>query len=107
MTRKEIQCIRITQMENILNDLIAANTNLSNALDAYEALQNKVKKLSDYYDSNTWSRDFSDDEKGLLPPDLKRGVLSEDEVFDALSDYRELYARMLDIVSKGLRKGTI
>ena len=38
---------------------------------------------------SAWKQDFADDEAGLLPPDLKRGVLSEDGVFDLLDEYRE------------------
>ena len=34
--------------------------------------------------------EVSPDEAGLLPPDLKRGVLSEDGVYDLLSEYDTL-----------------
>ena len=34
--------------------------------------------------------DFAADEAGNLPPDLKRGVLSEDGIWNLLSDYREI-----------------
>ena len=33
---------------------------------------------------------FADDEAGLLPADLKRGVLSEDGIWNLLVDVREL-----------------
>ena len=33
--------------------------------------------------------DFADDEAGLLPNDLKRGVLSKDGLFNLLERYRE------------------
>ncbi len=42
------------------------------------------KELSDYYGSPEWKRDFAADEAGLLPKDLKRGVLSEDGIYDLL-----------------------
>ena len=45
-------------------------------------------------------KDFEDDEKGKLPHDLKRGVLSEDAVYDLLTDSREISVRMLKIVEK-------
>lgn len=107
MTKREKQISRITQMENNLNELNEASRKLSDALDTFCDIQAKVKKLGDYYGSETWRQDYSDDEKGLLPPDLKRGVLSEDGAYNALSDCRELYVRMLDIVSKELHRGTI
>ena len=43
-----------------------------------------------YYTGNAWKQDFEDDEKGLFPSDLKRGVLSEDAVYDLISDQAEL-----------------
>ena len=42
--------------------------------------------LLDYYESGQWLRDYELDEQGLLPPDLKRGVLSQDGVYDLLED---------------------
>jgi hypothetical protein len=41
-------------------------------------------KLSEYYGSAAWKRDFAADEAGLLPKDLKRGVLSEDGIYNML-----------------------
>ena len=38
--------------------------------------------------------DFEADEAGKFPADLKRGVLSEDAVYDLIAEHRELMARM-------------
>lgn len=38
--------------------------------------------------------DFDDDEAGRLPPDLRRGVLSEDGIWNALERRRELRGRL-------------
>lgn len=43
-----------------------------------------LQELTDYYESGQWLRDYELDEQGLLPPDLKRGVLAQDAVFDFL-----------------------
>ena len=40
-----------------------------------------LSELSAYYRSDAWKRDFAADEAGLLPKDLKRGVLSEDGIY--------------------------
>jgi hypothetical protein len=37
---------------------------------------------------------MDDDQQGRLPKDLKRGVLSEDGIWNLLEDYRELNKRM-------------
>lgn len=45
-----------------------------------------LRRLSDYYSSPAWKRDYAADEAGLLPKDLKRGVLSEDGIYDLLNE---------------------
>ena len=40
--------------------------------------------LSNYLDSEQWRQDFEADEAGLLPEGLKRGVLSEDGLYNLL-----------------------
>ena len=45
-----------------------------------------LKALSDYYGSDEWKRDYAADEAGLLPKDLKRGVLSEDGIYALLEE---------------------
>ena len=49
-----------------------------------------VRQLSDYYGSAAWKRDFAADEAGLLPGTLKRGVLSEDGIYDLLEEFEQL-----------------
>ena len=49
------------------------------------ALSALLRGLVWYYDGGQWLKDYETDEKGLLPVDLKRGVLSEDGVYDLLS----------------------
>ena len=46
--------------------------------------------LDEYYGSEVWRQDLADDEAGRLPKGLKRGVLSEDGIWNLLSDYHEL-----------------
>ena len=40
--------------------------------------------LLDYYENGQWLRDYRMDEQGLLPSDLKRGILSEDGFYNYL-----------------------
>ena len=42
-----------------------------------------------YYQGGQWLQDYEMDEQGLLPPDLKRGVLSQDGVHDFLASLAE------------------
>ena len=45
-------------------------------------IEQKRKILEDYYTSGQWRKDYEADEQGLLPKDLKRGVLSQDALYD-------------------------
>lgn len=53
-------------------------------------LRTLAEKLDAYYTSDEWKRDFADDEAGLLPKDLKRGVLSEDGLYNLLEEIRTI-----------------
>lgn len=57
--------------------------------------------MSDYYGSKQWREDFEADEQGLYPEDLKRGVLSEDGVYNLLEQNKEIMdvLKSIDITS--------
>jgi len=74
---------RIEQMEQIFDEAIAAANALSELLP-------RLEELLSYYDSGQWLADYEADEAGLLPADLKRGVLSQDGVYNLLSEYDRL-----------------
>ena len=76
---------RIKRMEKVFDRLLWQKENTPEKLD--EAL---LKRLTRYYEGVGWSVDFKLDEAGLLPKDLKRGVLSEDGVYNLLSDIDSL-----------------
>ncbi len=61
---------------------------LEAALKDFDELEHDIVKLEAYYNSPQWRKDFEADEAGKLPKDLKRGVLSEDGIYDLLSDYQ-------------------
>lgn len=46
--------------------------------------------LSDYMDNGEWLADYEADENGLLPADMKRGVLSQDGLYDLLREWEAL-----------------
>ncbi len=101
------QIERIEQMEQYLDASERAVRDLKHALEQYEHCQSDLKKLSNYYGSTLWRKDFETDEAGKLPEGLKRGVLSEDAVYDLLTDHHELILRMSKAVSKAMEDKTI
>lgn len=88
------QLQRIHKMERHLNRASAALKRLSSALDKYDEAKEDIAALASYYGSNDWKQDFADDEAGRLPKNLKRGVLSEDGIWNLLEEHRELQERM-------------
>ena len=90
---------RIKRMEQHLDRASQAVIKLSAALDDYEAAQEAIRQLSAYYNSDNWKKDFADDEQGRLPKDLKRGMLSEDGIWNLLEDHREVNRRMQQLLS--------
>ena len=46
-----------------------------------------LDELLAYYEGGQWLRDYTLDEQGCFPADLKRGVLSQDGVYDFLEKY--------------------
>ena len=98
------QIERIKQMELYLDRASSAVMQLSAALDNYIDVQESISALDEYYSSDDWKQDYADDEAGLLPPNLRRGVLSEDAVWNLLSDNKEMNIRLLETVLEILKK---
>ena len=84
------QIERISHMEQILDKTAEAAKHLSVALERFLALKEDVSELEAYYTGPQWRQDYEDDCAGRLPEVLKRGVLSEDAVYDLLSMLEEL-----------------
>ena len=90
---------RVSKMEKNLDDANSVIRKLREALDEYSDAQQKIAELKDYY-SGDWMQDYEADAAGLLPRELKRGVLSEDAVFDLISDDRELRHELIELAKK-------
>ena len=75
---------RIEKMEQHFDLLCNKIREDATVLDKDEALKAVFDELIHYYTGGQWLRDYELDERGLLPKDLKRGVLSQDGVYDLL-----------------------
>lgn len=97
------QIERITYYEEILDKVEDASAKMDEALESFSQVQSLVKELDAYYGSEDWRKDFEDDEAGRLPTDLKRGVLSEDAAYDALTNHHQLLIRLLEVVTEAMK----
>lgn len=49
-------------------------------------IKEKIQTLRRYQESGQWLKDYESDERGEFPSDLKRGVLSQDGLYNLLID---------------------
>ena len=96
------QVERISEMEKILQEAKPVLSELRAALETYKSIEGSIKELESYYGSEVWWEDLKTDEAGLLPDDLKRGVLSQDEVYDLLEEQTDLIHEMREICDIGI-----
>ena len=80
----------ISQMEEILDTATQKMDALEQSIAEFKEYQEKIQKLEGYYTSPEWKADLALDEAGKLPKDLKRGVLSEDGIYNVLERNKEL-----------------
>ena len=71
MTMKQSRIARIRKMEKI-----------------YDRVRKDIATLREYEESGLWLQDYEADERGELPRDLKRGVLSQDGLDELFEDAR-------------------
>jgi len=88
--------LRVREMEGVFDKAVALMKTVEDATKAKttratkkrrQELQAVIDKLEAYYESPLWKADFAADEDGRFPAGMKRGVLSEDGVYDLLELY--------------------
>jgi hypothetical protein len=82
----KIAVSRISKMEEVFDDLRFSFEKSKEEFYKNKNLQKKLKSLTDYYESGKWLKDYQLDEQNLLPRTLKRGILSQDGIYDFLSE---------------------
>jgi hypothetical protein len=73
-------------MEERYDKVKTALAELEKAEEKLAGLSDDIDVLREYYESGRWLKDFEADEQGKIPKDLKRGVLSEDGLWNLLDD---------------------
>ena len=82
--------LRIIKMERYFDELLAENHKTPGLYSASKTLQDKLNALKSYYQNGLWIQDYESDERGELPRGLKRGVLSQDALYNFLSDFDQV-----------------
>ena len=95
----EQQIERIKTMEKKMDEASPEIKQFSLCLEKMEKLYDDMKLLSEYY-SGEWKKDYEADEQGKIPKDLKRGVLSQDALYNLLGDYNQLGKKMFELGEK-------
>lgn len=94
----------MSKMENILNQYTQTLKEMEELLGSLDEHRQDYKDLLDYYYSDQRRQDLLDDEQGLIPNDLPRGVLSEDGIYDFLGDYRDTALHMIETALHMIRE---
>ena len=81
--------LRIQQMEQYMDAVSGALKKSPDAIKEDAELCRKVEILTDYMDSGQWLADYEADERGELPSDLKRGILSQDGLYNLICEIEE------------------
>lgn len=76
---------RIKQMEKYF-DIVQDKKELYDDVE----IRKMIETLKNYQESGQWLKDFECEEQGMLPIDLKRGVLSEDGLYNLLYEVEHL-----------------
>ena len=96
---KQARIDRVSMMEDRFEKLTCALDRLDKAVGAYKDARCDLEMLKDYMDSGQWKEDYEADEAGLLPACLKRGVLSQDGLYDLLQDADKVLARAGEVLA--------
>lgn len=80
---------RVKLMEQYMDEVLEILKKHPETMKENAEVQAKITALENYQESGQWMKDYECDERGELPYDLKRGVLSEDMLYNLLCDVRE------------------
>ena len=86
---------RVQQMEQYMDEVSEALRIGPNKVKEDRLLRKKIKILTDYMDSGQWLADYEADERGELPTDLKRGVLSQDGLYNLICGIEEMQRKTI------------
>ena len=88
---------RVSAMSTAFRRLDAIVAELNDRLEALEEAREDIAALKEYQESGQWLKDFEADEAKRIPEGTDRAVLSEDGLYNLLSDIDALPSRLSGI----------
>lgn len=87
-------------MEDCFDEVTRMLAELDGTIGKWEDAKDQLEALKDYMASGDWRKDYEADEAGKLPAGLKRGVLSQDGLYDLLQDADKILRHALEVLGK-------
>lgn len=87
------------EMERILESHEAATEKLREELILFQASYKDYQKLMDYYGSDRFMEDINASYRGEIPEEISARVLSEDAVFDLISENFDMGIFLLELAT--------
>ena len=81
---------RIKYLEKNYDECLAKIKKLKADVEDFKTIYPKIADLEKYYEDGSFQEDYKLDEEGMIPQDLKRGILSEDAIYDLLMDFDQI-----------------
>ena len=80
----------IYEMESILGRALQKMDDLERKIEEYRDFQSQIRRLEAYYTGPQWKEDYAMEEAGKFPEKLRRGVLSQDGIWNMLERNSEM-----------------
>ena len=90
---------RVREMEDRYDELTRVLAGLDEAVSEFIDYKTDLMALKEYMESGQWRKDYEADEAGLIPKDMKRGVLSEDGLYDLLQGADKILKLAREVLS--------
>lgn len=89
MQTKELVIDRVRRMEFYFDTVSQAVQKDAASVIRDKRVREMLQALITYYENGQWLADYEADERGELPSDMKRGVLSQDALYLLLNDIQQ------------------
>lgn len=101
MMLSEARLAKIREMEQILNEASSLMNKMEQLQQSWIVLLPKIRELENYY-AEQWQEDYNADERGEIPSEMIRGVLSEDAVYNLFIAHREIALEWIRLSVKSM-----